>query len=404
MNFSEINNKLSTDPHLKKLNGSKTLAIIPDYTRSFEMGHFFKSLVDISIENGFKLDFLIANGTHPAMNEEQICKHFEITSEDWNDKYSDTSAYNHVFNDDNELKVIGEISSEKVIELSSGKVSDPIKVEINKRVFDYDNLLIIGPVFPHEVVGFSGGNKYLFPGIGGAEIINKTHWLGAVITNYEINGVKDTPVRQLINTAAEFLDIPIIAIKAVMRGKELIDFFVGDVFEAWNKAVDLTATINIKKIDRKYKTVIGIASPMYDELWTCGKVMYKLEPIVEDGGELIIYAPELRKVSDVHGKYIEEVGYHTIEYILAKYDELKHIPGGILAHSSHVKGTGKYENGVETPRIKVTLATSISKEMCEKINLGFMDFNKIDLNDYKNKEDEGILCVENAGEVLYRQK
>ncbi len=140
---------------------------------------------------------------------------------------------------------------------------------------------------------------------------------------------------------------------------------------------------------------------MYDELWTAGKCMYKLEPVLADGGELIIYAPHLSEICVTHGKHIEEIGYHCRDYFLKQWDRFKHYPWGVLAHSTHVRGIGKFENGVETCRAKVTLASRIPAEVCSKINLGYRDPSTIRIEDYAGREAEGILVVPKAGEMLY---
>jgi hypothetical protein len=143
---------------------------------------------------------------------------------------------------------------------------------------------------------------------------------------------------------------------------------------------------------------------MYDELWTGSKAMYKLEPAVAVGGEVVIYAPHLDAVSYVHGKYIFEVGYHILPYFLEDWDRYKHIPLAVLAHSTHMRGSGVMENGVEKPNVKVTLASQISPEDCEKLNLGYLDPASINLENWQNREDEGVLYVPKAGEILYRLK
>jgi hypothetical protein len=123
---------------------------------------------------------------------------------------------------------------------------------------------------------------------------------------------------------------------------------------------------------------------------------------VADGGKLIIYAPHIDVVSVTHGKLIEQVGYHTRDFFVKQWDAYKHIPWGILAHSTHVKGGGTYENGVEKPRIEVILATGIPEETCRKINLGYMDWRSIRVDEYQDREADGILYVPKAGEILYR--
>src|SRR6266436_3598081 len=141
---------------------------------------------------------------------------------------------------------------------------------------------------------------------------------------------------------------------------------------------------------------------MYDELWVAGKCMYKLEPVLADGGELIIYAPHLKEISVTHGKLIEEIGYHCRDYFLKQWDKFKNHPWGVLAHSTHVRGIGTYENGVEQCRARVTLATEIPPEKCARINLGYRDPKSIRVEDFANREDEGVLLVRKAGEMLYQ--
>jgi len=145
-------------------------------------------------------------------------------------------------------------------------------------------------------------------------------------------------------------------------------------------------------------------SLIYDDLWTAAKGMYKTEPIVADGGEVIVYAPHITEISYTHGKLIDAVGYHVRDYFLRQWDGFKHIPGGILAHSTHVKGQGTFDvaTGVETPRIQVTLATGIPEERCRRVNLGYADYRTIDPQAWANREGEGVLFVPHAGEVLYR--
>jgi nickel-dependent lactate racemase len=262
--------------------------------------------------------------------------------------------------------------------------------------------MVIGPVFPHEIVGFSGGNKYFFPGICGEDVLNVFHWLGGLITNAVINGIKDTPVRDLINRSTEFIDVPRLYFNMVVNHGTLHGLYVGDGIKAWGEACDLSAKVNINYTGKRYKKVLGIASLKYDEIWTAGKVAYKAETIVEDGGELIIYAPHITDISFTHGKYIEQVGYHVKDYFATRMDEFKHIPQSVLSHIVTIKGTGTFENGAEKPRINVVLATSIPKEKCKEINLGYMDPEKIKLEEWEEKE--GILVIHDAGEVLYKVK
>ncbi|MBV8454187.1 MAG: hypothetical protein JOZ29_18225, partial [Deltaproteobacteria bacterium] len=143
------------------------------------------------------------------------------------------------------------------------------------------------------------------------------------------------------------------------------------------------------------------APAMYDELWVGGKCMYKLEPVVADGGELIIHAPHIHEISVTHGRLIRQIGYHCRDYFLKQWDRFKDKPWGVLAHSTHVRGIGTYDDGVERCRVQVTLATAIPRERCAEINLGYRDPASIDPGDFADREEEGVLLVEKAGEMLY---
>ncbi|MEO0293197.1 MAG: lactate racemase domain-containing protein [candidate division WOR-3 bacterium] len=382
----------------------KILVIIPDHTRTAPLPLFFKVIYDLIGNKVKKLDYLIALGTHPPLSEDRILKLIGITKEEKEKKYSTINFFNHKWNDPSSLVRIGTISKEKIEEITEGLIREGVDVEINKMVLDYDILVIVGPTFPHEVVGFSGGNKYFFPGISGPRILNFFHWLGALITNMKINGIKDTPVRKVIDLASSFIKIPKVCFSLVVKDGKLSGLFIGTPEEAWDKAVELSKKLHIIYKDKPFKEVLGVAPKMYEDLWTAGKVMYKLENVVEDGGELIIYAPHITEVSYTHGKILDKVGYHVRDYFLAQEEKFSWVPGGIKAHSTHVKGIGTYKDGIEKPRINVILATGIPKERCELINLGYRDPKEIDLSSWENKENEGKLLVWNAGEILYRLK
>ena len=165
-------------------------------------------------------------------------------------------------------------------------------------------------------------------------------------------------------------------------------------------------TVTLIYVNKPFKRVLSIMPKMYDDLWTAAKGMYKLEPIVADGGEVVIYAPHIHEVSYTHGKLIDEIGYHCRDYYLAQWEKFHGYPGGVLAHSTHLKGLGTFDrnNRIETTRIRVTLATGIPAKRCKKINLGYLAPTEIVVEEWQNREDEGILVVHQAGEMLYRIK
>jgi lactate racemase len=390
-----------------KFQHQRVLVLIPDHTRSLPLPFLFRMLVDV-LHDTKQLDFMVALGTHPPLEGESLNKLVGISAEERDTTYRHVGLLNHAWDTPSALISLGVIEQDEIKQIA-GKdwhpsLPDEVDIRINKAALEYDQLIILGPTFPHEVVGFSGGAKYLFPGISGAEMINATHWLGALAGVVGTIGVKNTPVRAMIHAATERLRTPLTLIALVVEGRELSGLFIGDHLSAWNEAADLSAQRHIRWCEKPFQRVLSCAPSMYDELWTGAKAMYKLEPAVALGGEVVIYAPHLDVVSHVHGKYIYEVGYHILPYFLDDWERFKNIPLGVLAHSTHLRGSGVIENGIEKPNVRVTLASKISPEDCARLNLGYYDPMKVDFEEWKNREDKGILYVPKAGEILHRLK
>ena len=395
--------------------GRRLLVIVPDHTRSCPLPDIARRLrAALGSEVG-QLDFLVALGTHPPMSDEAMDRLFGIPPGKRGELFGDSKFLNHHWDDPAALKKIGMLSRSQIDGITGGLFSMDIDVTINKLIFEYDVVLIVGPVFPHEVAGFSGGTKYFFPGICGSELLNFFHWLGAVITNPRIIGNKDTLVRATLDAAFDMVNVETHALCMVVHPQgqgdspgghahDLGGLYFGPVREAWSRAVDLSAKVHIIYCDRPYDSVLSRAPEMYDDLWTGGKCMYKMEPVVADGGELIIYAPHISEISYTHGDVIREVGYHTRDYFLADWEKFKKYPWGVLAHSTHVRGIGAMENGIERPRIEVILASGIPEGLCREVNLGYRDPNSIDVSRWEGREGEGRLYVPKAGEMLYKLK
>ncbi|HPJ99022.1 MAG TPA: lactate racemase domain-containing protein [Candidatus Hydrogenedentes bacterium] len=382
--------------------GKRVLFIIPDQTRSMPMPVVFRALHTALSRRVKKMDFLVALGTHPPLTETMLNTLLGVTPEERAGVFAGVGVFNHAWDQPSQLARIGTISEEEIYAISGGLMRQHVGVTLNKMILDYDLLCVVGPVFPHEVVGFSGGNKYFFPGIAGPDIINLFHWLGALISNPVINGTMHTPVREVVNRAAACIPVEKWCLALNVMGKDCHGLFFGTPEAAWEAAAQMGTRTHIVYKDKPFHSVLALAPEMYDELWVAGKCMYKLEPVVADGGELIIYGKHIKEVSVTHGHYIRKIGYHTRDYFLSQMEKFTDIPGGILAHSTHVRGIGEMLDGVEKPRIQVTLATSIPKEECEAINLGYRDPGSIDPDDWRGREDEGVLLVPQAGEVLYR--
>ena len=382
--------------------GRRILLIVPDNSRSGPIGEVFQMIFEEIGEQAAAVDVLVALGTHQGLSEEQICQRLAITADERRGKYRKVNFFNHQWDEPDSCVSVGKISAEEIGRISGGLFYEEVDVSVNKLLFDYDEFFIVGPVFPHEVVGFSGGHKYIFPGIAGAEIINFFHWLGAVITCPLIIGNKWTPTRRVVERAAAFIEMPRKLFAIVAVAGELKGLYMGDMLEAWEKATEMSDKVHIIYKDKAYQTVLGIAPEMYDDIWVAGKVMYKLEPIVADDGTLIIYAPHITEISYTHGKVLDEIGYHTRDYFRKQPERFAGVPRGVMAHSTHVKGIGTYVDGMDTPRVNVVLATGIDRQRCEKVNLGYMDPNEVRIADYENREDQGVLVVDHAGEVLHR--
>lgn len=385
--------------------GKRVLVLTPDTTRTCPLSLMISILQEVMGPMVKQLDFMVALGTHQPLSEDALLELYGISRKERATTYKSTVFHNHRWDLEKTFTRLGYLTKDETYELSGGRLVEKVPVDINRTIFDYDQIVILGPVFPHEVVGYSGGAKYLFPGISGGEFLHFFHWLGAVVTCPETIGIKHTPVREVINRAMQLVETPVHCVSMVVKSdKELHGIYVGGCLESWEAAADLSEKIHVVYKDRAFHTVLGVCPEMYGEIWTGGKVMYKLEPVVQPGGKLIIYAPHIDEVSKTWGKYISRIGYHTVGYFLSQPGRFKDIPRGVLAHSTHVRGIGTMENGEERPRIEVILASSLSDEQCRSINLGYLDFRKLDLEDFRNREDEGILFVEKAGEVLHRVK
>ena len=378
----------------------RVLVLIPDGTRTMPMPRFFAIVSHALRTAGARQQtWMVALGTHPAMDDAALA---QLLGVDMAHLPADVQVINHAWQDAETLVSVGQIDATEMRALSGGLSTEAVDVRINRAVLEHDQILICGPVFPHEVVGFSGGNKYLFPGISGPDVINATHWLGALLTSYAIIGTPHTAVRAVIDRAAQLIPTPRFAICAVVTTAGVHGVFVDTPEGAWAAAAKLSSHIHMRWLDKPVQRVIAVLPTMYDELWVGSKGMYKSEPVVADGGEVVIYAPHLHEVSVVHGKVIRQIGYHVRDYFLAQWDTFGPLPKGVIAHSTHLRGVGTYVDGVERPRITVTLATGLSRAECEAINLNYADYRTIDPQALADASDPECLVIPRAGEFLYR--
>lgn len=378
--------------------------VVPDGTRTCPLPLLLQAVHAALTGRVQELTVLIALGTHQAMSEEHLGRHLGYPPGRSEEVYPGLRVLNHESWLPETFETLGVISAERIEELTEGRLSGVgVDVAINRQVSQADIALVIGPVFPHEVVGFSGGNKYFFPGVSGQELIDLSHWVGALITSAEMIGTQGiTPVRALINEASAMIPAQRLALCMVVEsGSDTLHALAfGAPEEAWAQCAEVSAQTHVKYFDRPVKRVLSIMPTKYEDIWTAAKGFYKLEPIVADGGELIIYAPHITEISVMHPD-IAEVGYHNRDYFVKQWDRFKSKPWGDLAHSTHLRGQGTYDevNG-EQNRVQVTLATGIDEAVVRSVNLNYLDPETIDLEAYR--ADPDTFVEPHAGEVLYR--
>lgn len=383
--------------------GERVLAIIPDKTRDDNTHQLFPVASEFLTKRGVaSFDALVAQGTHPPMSELQKLSKVGCTS-------FSGQLFDHRWDDPDELITLGELSAETVSELTNGLVSQSVPVSLNKLLAPgiYDTVLVFGATVPHEVAGFAGGAKYFFPGVAGRELTHTTHWLGALAGIENIIGQVDTPTRRLIEAAADLVPARIISLNTVVSRieGELVTYalFAGEIREAFRRAAELSRKIHIRYTGRKYKRVVALLDPHYDELWVGGKASYKLGAIIEEGGELIIYAPHLTKLSETHGALIEKYGYAPLESVrdmLGVSEELRENLC-IAAHLAHVAYAGRLDDeGKIVPRYKITMASGLDEATCKRVNLGYLDYRIFNYESLRSDPD--TLIVADAGRDLYQ--
>jgi nickel-dependent lactate racemase len=388
--------------------GARVLAIIPDKTRDDNTDVTFPLAAEIlSNRQVAQFDALVAQGTHGAMTEAE--KYAKIGFGNGAASTAFGEIFDHQWNDPEELTTIGEISAGAVSRLTNGLLNDSVKVNLNRRLAPeiYDFILIFSATVPHEVAGFAGGAKYLFPGVAGPDLTHATHWLGALASIENVIGRVETPTRHMIEAAADFVSAQIITLNSVLTRDDNNQMrthamFTGNFRSAFRAAAEVSKQVHIKYTGRKYKRVVALLDEHYDELWVGGKASYKLGGIIEEGGELIIYAPHLRSISETHGKLIEKYGYAPLDRVremVALSSELQNNLA-VAAHLAHVSYAGSRDvTGRVIPRFQITMASALDEETCRRVNLGFMDHSEFRRENYENDPD--TLIVDRAGRDLY---
>ena len=386
--------------------GSRVLAIVSDRTRDDNTPELFPLVSQrLALVGAASLDVLIAQGTHVAMSDAD--KRAKIGAGLASMPLLGT-IFDHHWDRESELTTLGTIGAEVIAKETGGLLNESVRIRLNARLApgQYDHVLVLGATVPHEVAGFAGGAKYFFPGVAGPELTHLTHWLGALATIERVIGRVETPTRRLIEAAAAFVPTPAIAFTTVATrdasGLKTRALFAGDVRETVRRAAEISQQVHIRYTGRRYTRVVAILDEHYDELWVGGKASYKLGSIIERGGELIIYAPQLSAISLTHGALIEKYGYAPLERVRDMVEGSDELRANlcVAAHLAHVAYAGdRGDDGVVVPRYRITLAANLPEETCRRVNLGYLDVRTFDPRAFR--DDPDTLVVENAGRDLY---
>ena len=386
--------------------GARVLAVIPDKTRDDNTDVLFPIVSQALADGGAaRFDALVAQGTHPPMTDAE--KRAKIGADSAALPLLGT-VFDHHWDRPSELITLGSLSAAEVSTLTGGLMAQDVPVQLNKLLAPatYDFILVLGAVVPHEVAGFAGGAKYFFPGVAGPELTHLTHWLGALATIEHVIGRVETPTRHVIEAAADRVTTPVIGLTSVSTrdatGLHTHALFTGGLRETVRQAAEVSSRVHIRYLDRRYRRVIAILDEHYDEMWVGGKASYKLGGIIEDGGELVIYAPHLKGISTTHGAMIEKYGYAPLEVVREMVEGSDELRANlcVAAHLAHVSYAGrKGSDGRVEPRYRITLASAIPEEVCRRVKLGFAECGSIDLA--AARRDPQTLVVDNAGRDLY---
>jgi len=385
--------------------GTRVLAVIPDKTRDDNTDLLFPMISQALAGRGAAvLDALVAQGTHPPMTGAE--KHAKIGA--------GLAAlplfgevFDHHWDDPSQLTTLGTLTADEVSALTGGLLQREVPIQLNVRLAPgtYDLILVVGAVVPHEVAGFAGGAKYFFPGVAGPDLTHLTHWLGALATIERVIGRVETPTRHVIEAAADRVTTPVIGLTSVVTrtadGLRTHALFAGSLRETVRQAAAVSAQVHVRYTGRRYCRVVALLDEHYDEMWVAGKASYKLGAIIEHGGELVIYAPHLKGISTTHGRLIEKYGYAPLEQVREMVDGSDELSANlcVAAHLAHVSYGSRLADGRIAPRYRITLASAIPEEVCERVKLGYAPLASIDVD--AARRDPDTLVVENAGRDLY---
>ncbi len=404
------------------LDASRVLVLAPDDTRKLPVSQTFRAVWQALRGRVASVDVMIAQGTHASMPT--------AAKSQWvfgSDAYPEVTIYDHEWARADALVEIGSVPLAEQ-QARFGEYGDlapglgfsrDMPVRINRRLLDYDRVVLITRVQPHEGAGFAGGAKQIFPGVSGPEMINLLHTIGSLRGARAIQGVLDNPVRDLIDDMARHVPVPITSIALVVDDASGATRGVFVQPDGWREvtraAAALSAEVNVRYTTRQVSRAVAATPRMpdgtwlYPELWTGAKGVFRGDDTVADGGELVLYAPAVREISANHGRAISQVGLHGWPYLLAHPEAWQ--PHGVsplaLTLGVLIKGDAPLVNGRETPRIDVRLATAIPPDECRALNVGYENPDAVAREIEESPPDtihDDRLVMHNAGSILWRYR
>ncbi|MDR1376364.1 MAG: lactate racemase domain-containing protein [Synergistaceae bacterium] len=380
-------------PALKKI-----LIIPPDFTRCYSMAGEITRILYEKFHERAEIHIMPAVGTHMPLIEEERFKMF-------GESIPEACFLHHKWQSD--TVPIGVVPREFLAEISRGLFAVDVEVELNRRVVEggYDLVLSVGQVVPHEVAGMANYSKNIFVGVGGRNMINKSHMLGAVCGTEQALGNDHTPVRRLFDYAQEkFLkDIPLVYILTVTTrdetGVHLNGLFVGSDRTPFEKAVALSKRLNITYLEKPVRKVVTYLDEFeLKSTWVGNKGLYRTRMIIADGGELVLLAPGVRTFGENEETdlMIRKYGYKGRDYVLDLYER------GAFGNRAMV--AAHLIHGSSDGRFSITYATDgalLSKEEVESVGYRHMEIKKA--YDLYNPKDlrEGFNVLPNGEEIYY---
>jgi len=372
------------------------LVIPPDFTRYHSFAGQITSIL-YSYYGERLTSILPALGTHSPMTDSQIKTMFEGVPE----KLFRTHDWR------NDIVTLGEVPAAYVEEVSEGRVRYAWPAQVNKLLVEgnYDLILSVGQVVPHEVIGMANYNKNIFVGTGGVDGINKSHFLGAAYGMERIMGRAHNPVRQVLNYASEHFaqELPIVYIQTVV-GKNasgklgVAGLYVGDDIECFERASELSLKVNFEMLERPLTKVVVYLDPSeFKSTWLGNKSIYRTRMAIGDGGELIVLGPGLLEFGEDReiDRLIRKYGYLTTPEILELTDKHADLRGNLSAAAHLIHGSSE-------GRFKITYCPGrLTREEIESVNYEYADLDEMLARYHPDNLIDGYNTLPSGEEIFY---